>query len=107
VQISTKVQPAKKLIDASVPRNISAQGRAQLEAEWAQKAQERAKSIEKDNQVSLESNRCLKAELRRFGKHWQAYVWEGQKRKALLPSPSLFSSAMEQLDNWLEDEAFK
>lgn len=105
--INTSPHNAKKVMDASIPKNISLQDKQQLEAEWAKAAAKRAKSIEMDNQAYLESNRCLKAELRRFGKHWQAYVWDGQKRKALLPSPSLFSSAMEQLDNWLEDEAFK
>lgn len=107
MQISTKVQPAKKVIDASIPKNISLADRLQLEAGWAAKAAERAKAIEMANHTPLDSNRCLKIEMRRFGRHWNAYVFEGAKRRALLPSPSLFSSAMEQLDNWLEDEAFK
>lgn len=107
MQIQTKPQFAKKVMDASIPKNISASDRLQLEAGWAKDAAKRAESIEMANRTPQDSNRCLKIEMRRFGRHWNAYVFEGTKRRALLPSPSLFSSAMEQLDNYLEDEAFK
>lgn len=94
-------------MDASIPKNMGAAELDQLRAGWAQEATRRAETIEKGNRTPQDSNRCLKIEMRRFGKHWNAYVFEGTKRRALLPSPSLFSSAMEQLDNYLEDEAFK
>lgn len=105
--INTTPHNAKKVMDASIPKNMGAAQLAQLQAEWVKAAQGRAQTIAEHNQPTLESTKCLKIEMRKFGRHWNVYVFEGTKRRALLPSPSLFSSAMEQLDNWLEDEAFK
>jgi hypothetical protein len=105
--INTSPHNAKKVMDASIPKNMGQAELEKLRAGWAKAAQERAQSIEEHNRTPLDSTKCLKIELRKFGQHWNAYVFEGTKRRALLPSPSLFSSAMEQLDNWLEDEAFK
>lgn len=107
MQIQTKPQPAKSVISASVPKNISAQERAKLEAGWEQKAKERAEAVERENKAPSEATRVLRFELRQFGRHWNAYVGDGKKWKALLGSPSLLESAVMLLQDAMHDEAYK
>lgn len=94
MQISTKPQETKPLIPATMPSNISAADKTALIASWEAKAAARNEIIAKEYETPAEPNLVLKFELRRFGKHWQAYAMDGKRMRALMPSVSLLSSAL-------------
>jgi hypothetical protein len=107
VQISTTPQPSRKIIDASLPKNISDEEKASLEKKWADAARIREEAIANETRIPDEPKRKLKFELRQFGKHWNAYYKEGVRFVPLLPAPSLLSSALELLADKMADQALK
>ena len=106
-QIQTKPQPAKKLIDAGMPKNISAADQASLEAGWNDKARIRNEAIEKETKIPTEASVILKYELHKFGKWWVGYVREGKKLIPLLHAPSLPESAVNVVMDRMSDDMVK
>jgi hypothetical protein len=104
-QISTRPQDARKVIDAGLPKNISEADRKKLEAGWNQQAADRAAAIAAETRTPTEPSLVLVYELRKFGRHWNAYVRKNRKLIPLLPAPSLKSSAIDALIYRMEDEA--
>lgn len=100
MQISTKPQETKPLVPATMPQNISAADRAALIASWEAKAAARNEIIAKEYQTPTEPNLTLRFELKRFGKHWQAYAMSknGKRMVSLMPSVSLLSSALNAMN---------
>lgn len=96
MQIETKPKETKKLVPATMPDNISAADKAALLADWEAQAVARNAAIAKEYQTPTEPNLTLRFELKRFGKHWQAYAMSknGKRMQALMPSVSLLSSAL-------------
>lgn len=97
--------PVRPIIDAGVPKNISASDRAELQKKWNALAEKRRMAVELETHSPTEATRVLKFELRQFGRHWQAYVREGGKLTPLLASPSLVSSALDVLYDAMLDQA--
>lgn len=115
MQISTKPQDTKPLMDATVPgenpsspvKNISVADKAKLTADWNAKAQKRKEQIEKETAMPTVSSRTLRYELRKYGKHWQAYFFDGKKMSPLLAAPSILQSAMDMIQDAMHDQAIK
>lgn len=105
MQISTTPQPAKKIISASMPTNISEVDKKALEEKWNEDARKRAEMIEKETQMPIEPSRKIKVELWQYGRHWQAVYSNGPQKKKLLPAPSIFNSAIDALTDKLTEEA--
>lgn len=105
-QISTKPQEARKIISASIPKNISAVDREKLEKNWNDAAAKRAEAIQKETRIPTEPTIILKYELRKFGRHWNGYARDKKgKLIPLLPAPSLLSSAKDAILDRMESEA--
>lgn len=107
MQISTKPQPSKKLIEAGLPKNISAADKLALENKWNEQARIRNEAIERETKIPDEASEILHFQLRKFGKHWNAYYKKGVKFFPVLAAPSLLSSAMELLTDKMADQALK
>lgn len=105
MQISTRPQPAKKIIDASMPTNISQVDREKLEQKWKEDARIRNEAVDKETKIPDLPKRKIKVELWQFGKHWQAVHCNGPYKKFLLSAPSILNSAMDALTDKLTDEA--
>jgi translation initiation factor 2 alpha subunit (eIF-2alpha) len=108
MQINTKPQPAKKIIDATMPANISAEDRKKLESEWAEKARLRNLAVEKETRIPTECSLVLKYQLRKYGKHWIAFAASDSEKGKMLPiqpAPSLLTSAIDALANKMSEEA--
>lgn len=106
-QINTKPQPAKTVIDASMPKNISAADKKALEQSWADQAQKRNDAIARETKIPDLSSLTLGYQLRKFGKHWQAYHKVKDKFVPILPAPSLLTSAMDAMIDAAESEALR
>ena len=104
IQIQTKPQPAKKLIDAGMPKNISASDQAALQAGWDDLARHRNEAIEKETKIPSEASVILKYELHKFGKWWVGYARQGKKLIPLLHAPSLPDSAVNTLMDKMSDD---
>lgn len=107
MQISTTPQPAKKLIDASMPKNISAEDKAKLEAKWLEAARIRAEAIEKETKVPDTHSDVFHYQLRKYGRMWNAFYKKGVRFVPLLPTPSLKSSAIDAMLDKAEEEMLK
>jgi hypothetical protein len=106
-QPAHKAFEAKKLISASMPSNISAEDKAKLEADWAEKARLRNEAVSRETAIPKEASLILKYELHKFGRHWMAYSRNGRQLKPLLLGPSLFTSAMDAISDKMAEEASK
>lgn len=104
-QLPAKPDEAKKLIDASMPKNISAEARAKLEAAWTESARIRNAAIAREVAVPAKPSLILKYEIHKFGHHWNSFAVDKKgKRVPLMPAPSLFTSACDAItDQILED----
>jgi len=107
-QISTKPHDAKKLIDASMPKNISAEDKLALEAKWNEAADKRNEAIARETKIPTEPSMTLRYQLRKFGHWWNAYASAPNgKYYPLLNAPSLLSSAMDAITDKMSEEALK
>ena len=107
-QISTKPAPAKKLIDAGIPQNISAVDMAALKAGWNEKARLREEAIANETRTPKEATLTLRYQLRKFGHHWNSYAANSSgKMVPLLNAPSLLSSAIDALSDRMTEEAIR
>jgi hypothetical protein len=114
-QIDTKPQPAKKVIDATVPgenpkspvQNISEEEKKKLIAGWDKQSAERNVHVAREAAIPSTPTFVIRFELRQFRKHWNAYLIEGKKETALLPAPSLLVSALDALDDRINERAWK
>ena len=110
-QISTKPAAAKQLMDAGMPKNISAVDKAALIAGWEKQAADRESAIARETKVPEIPGLTLRYELRKFGKHWNGYAPEnvGKSRRyaPLLNAPSLLSSAIDALTDRMSEDASK
>lgn len=104
-QNATKAFEAKKLIDASMPKNISEEDKKKLEAEWAEKARIRNEAIAREVALPVKPTLVLKYQLLKFGRHWNGFATDKRGRLIpLLPAPSLFTSAVDAIgDRMVED----
>jgi hypothetical protein len=98
-QISGKPLPVRPIIDAGMPKNISAVDKAKLEKKWDDAAEARRVAVENETKTPTACTRALRFELWQFGHLWNAYYFQGKKMVPLLPSPSLLSSAMGAVDD--------
>jgi len=89
--------PVRPIIDAGMPKNISAVDKAKLEAKWDAAAEARRLAVEHETATPTEATAVFKFQLKRFGRHYNSYTLEENKWTALLPSPSLLSSAVDAL----------
>lgn len=105
MQISTKPQPAKKIIEATMPQNISKADSDALKASWEENARLRNEAIRKETHIPTEPKRKIKVELWQYGRHWQAVYCNGPHKQKLLAAPSILNSAMDALTDKLTDEA--
>jgi hypothetical protein len=103
-QLATRPKEAKKLISASMPPNISAEDKKKLEDDWNEKARLRAEAVARETSISTEPSKILKYELHKFGRHWMSYARRNGKLVPLLNGPSLFTSAVEAMDEAVADE---
>lgn len=99
--------PARKVIDASFPQNISAHDKSVLEAKWNKQAEDRIEAIANETKTPTEESLTLHFQLRKFGKHWNGYYKKGRSYVSVLPTPSLLSSVMDLLMDKMADEALK
>jgi hypothetical protein len=107
-QDSNKAFEAKKLISASMPINISKVDKERLLAEWEAKALERQAIIAKEVALPEKPTLVLKYELHKFGRHWNSYSIDKKgKKHALLPAPSLFTSACDAVADRMVEDATK
>jgi hypothetical protein len=105
MQINTKPQPSKPLIDASMPKNISAFDQKQLEDKWNEQARIRNEAIEKETKIPEIPSVKLTYQLRKFGRWWISYYKDEKGRFVpLLPAPSLGESAMDVLESKMSDD---
>lgn len=88
-----------------MPKNISAADRKTLENKWAEEARLRNEAVAKETAVPAISSKTLRFELRKFGRHWNAYAFDGKKMVALMATPSLLTSAMEAIDDAMYNQA--
>lgn len=104
-QNAHKAFEAKKLIDASMPKNIGEEDKKKLEAEWAEKARLRNEAIAREVALPEKPTLILRYELHKFGRHWNsAAIPKKGKPIYLLPAPSLFTSAVDAIgDRMVED----
>lgn len=115
MQISTKPQPTKKLIDATVPgenptspvKNISQEEQKRLHAEWDRKAADRAAQVAKETAQPSIPSKILRFELRKYGRHWNAYYIDGKRSATLMPAPSLLTSALEAVEEAMHQLAIR
>lgn len=113
MQIATTPKTAKQVIDASYPKNMTPQQKEALDADWNAKAAKRAEHIARQAKTPIDPNMVIACELRRYGKHWQAFVSRETTRKGnpiwekLNPSPTIFNSAIDAMNEFIEREAFK
>jgi hypothetical protein len=103
----TRALETRKLISAAIPVNISAEDKKLLEAEWDKKAKERNEAIERETRIPTEPSLILKYEIHKFGRHWMSYSVYGKKRVPLLNGPSLFTSAVDALNDKMSEEVSK
>lgn len=104
-QINTKPAPAKKLIPATMPLNISAEEKEELEKGWARQAKEREEAIARENRIPDEASLTLTYQLRKYGRHWNAFYKAPNGRfLPLLPAPSLGSSAMDTIEAKMSED---
>ena len=107
-QISTKPQEARKVIDAGMPKNISAEEQAALTKKLDDAARLREESVARETKTPTESSETLKYQLRKFGRHWNAFAANPKgKMIPLMPAPSLLTSAIDAITNRMIDEAHK
>ena len=97
--------PVRPIIDAGMPKNISAVDKAKLEAKWDAAAEARRVAVEHETATPTEPTRELKFKLRQYGRHWNACVLENNKWTEILPSPSLLSSAVDALYDVMLEQA--
>ncbi len=107
MQISTKPQAARKIIDASLPKNISDIDKKKLEQDWIDQANKRNEAIALETTIPLEPSVILKYELHKFGRHWVGYAREGKKLVPLMNAPSLLTSAMDAISDRMSEEALR
>ena len=106
-QISGKPLPVRPIIDAGMPKNISAADKIKLEKKWNDAAEARRVAVEKETRTPIEATRELKFKLRQYGRHWNAAVLENNKWTEILPSPSLLSSAVDALYDVMLEQAVR
>lgn len=104
---ATKAFEVRKIIDASIPRNASKEQLAALDSEWKEKARIRNAAVARQVAIPETPTKFLHYELRKFGRHWNAYIGYGKKAEPVLPAPSLLSSALDALYDCMCDEAMK
>ena len=97
--------PVRPIIDAGMPKNISAIDKRKLEAGWDAQAEARRVAVEKETRTPTEPTRELKFKLRQYGKHWNSCILENNRWVELLPSPSLLSSAVDALYDVMLEQA--
>lgn len=114
-QINTNPKPTKPVIDAMVPgvnpastiRNISPADKQKYLDDAELASMDRADRVAKETAMPTVPSKILKFEIRKFGKHWQAYAPEGKGLKALLPAPSLLISALDAMADEMYNQGFK
>ena len=97
--------PVRPIIDAGMPKNISAVDKQKLEQKWNDAAEARRVAVEHETATPTEPTRELKFKLRQYGRHWNAAVLENNKWTEILPSPSLLSSAVDALYDVMLEQA--
>ena len=97
--------PVRPVIDAGMPKNISASDKRKLEQKWDAAAEARRVAVEQETLTPTEATQILKFQLKRFGKHWNSYALENNHWTELLPSPSLLSSAVDALYDVMLEQA--
>ena len=97
--------PVRPIIDAGMPKNISAADKLKLEKKWDDAAEARRVAVERETLTPTEPTRELKFKLRQYGRHWNAASLENNKWTELLPSPSLLSSAVDALYDVMLEQA--
>ena len=108
MQNSVKSPPAKKIISASVPKDISAVDKAALEKKWNDAAKKREENIARETMTPTEPSLTLKYQLKKFGRHWNAYAADAKgKMIPLLNAPSILNSAIDALSDRMSEEALK
>lgn len=106
-QQSGKPLPVRPIISAGIPQNISAVDKARLESGWNAKALARQDAITKETAVPTAPSLTLRFELKKFGRFWNAYALDGKRMAALLPTPSLMSSAIDACYDAMCEQAGK
>lgn len=114
-QIQTKPQPAKPVIDATVPvenptspiKNISDKDLKHLHDGWDQKAEVRKEAVARETALPTEPSVVMRFELRKYGRHWNGYLIEGKKSTPLLVAPSLLVSALDAIDDAIRERAWR
>lgn len=107
MQVSGKPLETKKLIPAKYPETLSDAERAELDKQAHEKAVIRNAIVARETSIPTEASYRLKFELRKFGRHWNAYEQINGKWSALLPAPSLLGSALGALESAMYDAAVK
>lgn len=102
---NTKAFETRKIIDAGIPKNISASDLAKLQSKWDEQARVRREAVERETAIPINPSKIIRFELRKFGRHWNAYLVENKRSTALMPTPSLLSSAMEAMEESIVDQA--
>ena len=115
MQINTQPKPTKPLIDATVPgvnpsspvRNISDVDKRKYLDDAEMAAMERQDRVDKETATPKHATLTLTFQLKKFGKHWQAYAMDGKAFKPLLAAPSLLISALDALADEMYNQGFK
>lgn len=108
MQTQSKPSTVRKIISAGMPQNISAVEKEALEKKWNEAAKKREEDIARETRIPTEASATLSYQLKRFGKHWNAYSKDARGRwVALLNAPSLLTSAMDAITDKMSDEALR
>jgi hypothetical protein len=103
-----KSMPAKKLIDASIPTNISAEEKKKLEDSWNEKAREREAAVAHETKIPDVASVTLTYQVKKFGKYWVSYAKNDKGRWApLMPAPSIPDTAQDLLLDRMADDMIK